>query len=126
MRAPAKKAPATPLRRYFAGLPPDTRRALRELRAAIRAAAPGVTDAFSYQIPALRLNGRPFLWYAGWKQHVSIYPIGVAIRRKHADALAGYSVSRGTVRFPLERAIPVGLVKKLVKARLAEFRGIRK
>lgn len=111
------------MRAYAATLPPATRRAFKTLRGAIRAAAPGAVDAWSYSIPALRLGERILVWYAGWKEHVSLYPIGPGILKALGIDGKRYKVSKGTIRFPLERPIPVGLVKRLVKARSAELRG---
>ena len=110
------------VRAYLVAQPPKARAMLKEIRAAIRAVAPDAVDSFSYRIPGVRLDGRPLVWYAGFKHHASLYPIGDGIRKRFAVELEGYETSKGTVRFSLDTPLAVRLVRRLVKARVDEVR----
>jgi uncharacterized protein YdhG (YjbR/CyaY superfamily) len=106
---------------YLRALPPDVRKILAGMRAAVRTAAPKATEAFSYGIPGFRLDGKPLVWCAAWKAHVSLYPIGPALLENAGIDRDLYETSKGTIRFPLSKPPSAALVKRLVKARMAEL-----
>ncbi len=114
----AKRKPAT-IDAYLAELPADQRAALERLRGVIRRIAPSAEECISYQVPAFRLEGRMLVWFAAAKSHCSFFP--GAVVAEFAEELAGYDTSKGTVRFQPDRPLPVALVRKLVRARLARI-----
>jgi uncharacterized protein YdhG (YjbR/CyaY superfamily) len=110
------------VRAYFAALPPGARRRLQQMRAIIRATAPGAVEHFSYRMPGFRLDGQMLIWYAAFKQHTSLFPITPALARAHRLDLSGHETSKGTIRFPLTAPLPVALMKRIVRARIAAVR----
>jgi uncharacterized protein YdhG (YjbR/CyaY superfamily) len=107
---------------YIAHAPARTRQRLRQLRAAIKAASPGITERISYQIPTFDLDGRRCLYIAGFEHHVSVYPVTPAIVERHGPAIARYRSGKGTLRFPLDAPLPLALVHRIIKTRIDECR----
>ena len=107
---------------YIASFPPEVQRTLEEVRAAIRAVLPGTEERISYGIPTFALDGRYVVYFSGWKRHVSVYPIpdpggDAAFERELKPFMAG----KGTLKFALDRPIPVELIQR-VATRLLEQR----
>lgn len=104
---------------YVACVPKPARVAFMKLRATIRSAVPrSAIEVISYQIPAFK-DERMLVWFAAFSNHCSLFPTNAVIE-KFADQLQGFSTSKGTVHFPLDKPLPVALIKKMVKARVAE------
>src|SRR5919197_4969058 len=97
---------------YLAALPKETREALERVRRTIKAAAPEATETISYQMPAFRHQGRMLVWYAAFKDHLSLFPASKAVMDAVGDELQPYLSGKGTLRFTVERPIPTALVKK--------------
>ena len=89
----------------------------------MKAAAPKAEEHFSYGIPGFRLDDQSLAWYAAWKTHTSMYPLTKGMRRGSETAIAKYESGKGTLKFPMDAALPIGLIKKLIRARAAEIRG---
>ena len=110
-------AKATPesVGEYIARHPQDVRAILQRVRSIIRKALPGAEEVISYQIPAYRLHGRCVIYFAGWKQHYSLYPASAGLVAAFRKDLAPYPVSKGTIRFPLERPVSGTLIARIAK-----------
>ena len=119
---PNTQSPSVQVKAYLAALPPDARRHLNVIRGIVRDVAPDAKESFSYRMPGFRLYDRVFLYYAGFKDHVSLFPMTADIRARHAAALKGYKTSTGTVQLPLDGPVPVSLVTRLIKTRMAHVR----
>jgi uncharacterized protein YdhG (YjbR/CyaY superfamily) len=104
---------------YLAALSDDKRAALEKLRKTIKAAAPEAEECISYQIPAFRLNGM-LVGFGATTNHCAFYPMSSSTVEAHKDELRDYDTSKGTIRFQADKPLPVALVRKLVKVRIAE------
>ena len=121
-RASAKKrdSAAKTVAEYLAKVPEPARTTLNKVRAVIRSVVPKeTTEVISYGIPAFR-HKKVIVWYAAFVTHCSLFPTASMIA-KFKDELKGYKISKGTIQFPTDRPMPAALIKKIVKARLAEI-----
>jgi uncharacterized protein YdhG (YjbR/CyaY superfamily) len=116
----AMKSKAKTIEEYLAALSDDKRAALQRLRNTIRAAAPRAEECISYQLPTFRLNGKPLVAFGATANHCAFYPMSGTTVEVHQAELEGYETSKGTIRFHADNPLPVKLVRKLVKARIAE------
>jgi len=107
---------------YIAGFPPAVRKKLEQIRATIQKAVPDADEAISYQIPTFRLNGKNLIHFAAFQQHIGLYP---APRGDEAfrEELSKYEGGKGTVQFPLDKPIPVALIRRIVKFRATKTGG---
>jgi uncharacterized protein YdhG (YjbR/CyaY superfamily) len=105
---------------YIATHPEDVQAILQRVRAIIRKAVPGAKEVISYQIPAYKLHGGPVLYFAGWKQHYSLYPATDHVVEAFKGDLAPYKVNKGTIRFPLSQPVPAKLIERIAKFRAKE------
>src|SRR6184192_4052064 len=115
----AKRKPRT-IDEYLTKVKPDQRATLEKLRRTILATAPEAEECISYGIPAFRLNGRSLVFFGAWANHCAFYPGSSATLKKFRNELRDFQTSRGTIRFSPGNPLPVPLVRKLVKARIAE------
>ena len=105
---------------YISSQPESVQRILERVRRTIRKAVPGADEMISYGLPTYKLHGRPLIYFAGWKEHYSIYPSSDRLVAAFKDQLAGYEVSKGTIRFPFSRPVPVQLIDGIATFRVEE------
>ena len=108
---------------YIASQPEAVQGILGRVRGAIRKAVPEAEEVISYKIPTYKLSGGPVLYFAGWKQHYSLYPAGPRVVAAFQDELAPYQVNKGTIRFPLAQPVPVKLIGRIAEFRAKEVAG---
>ena len=105
---------------YIVSFPKNTQTVLEQVRQAIKDAAPKAEETISYNMPAFKLNGN-LVWFGAFKNHIGFYPRESAIE-EFKEKLSGYEVSkaRGTVKFPLDKPMPLDLIKEMVRFRVKE------
>lgn len=112
----------TSVKQYLSWQNAEQRAALDKLREVISSVAPDATEGISYSMPAFLLGGRGLVCYAAFKDHYSLFPMSGAVVEQYAAELGDRMTGKGTIQFRYEERLPVGLVKKIVKARAAELR----
>ena len=116
--AKSKGAPKN-IDEYLAGVPEPARGTLNKIRAAIRSAAPPeVTETISYRIPAFKHKG-VLVWFAAFSDHCSLFPTASVIEAFKSE-LKGFTISKGTIQFPIDKPLPSALIRKMVKLRVAQ------
>jgi uncharacterized protein YdhG (YjbR/CyaY superfamily) len=126
-RRSAAKASGAPenVDEYLAGVPEPARSTLKKIRAAIRSAAPPeATEVISYRMPAFK-HKEVLVWFAAFSDHCSLFPTAAVIEA-FKNELKGFTTSKGTIHFPTDKPLPVALLKKMVKARVAQIEGKKK
>ena len=105
---------------YIAAQPAAVQDILGRVRSAIRKAIPRAEETISYKIPTYKLHNRAVLYFAGWKQHYSLYPATERVVAAFKAELAPYEIKKGTIRFPLSQPVPVTLITRIAKFRAKE------
>ena len=105
---------------YIATQPETVQAILERVRGAIRKAIPRAEEVISYQIPAYKLDGGAVIYFAGWKEHYSLYPASDRLVKAFKSDLAPYKISKGTIRFPLDEPVPAKLIADIAKFRAQE------
>jgi uncharacterized protein YdhG (YjbR/CyaY superfamily) len=105
---------------YIATFPKDVRDILEKLRRTIRESAPEAVEAISYGMPAFKLNGKSLVFFAAWKDHIGFYPSDPSAIEAFKKELTPFKQSKGTIQFSLDKPIPLGLVRKIVKFRVKQ------
>lgn len=103
---------------YIASFPEDVQKMMKELRETIKVSAPGVQEKISYDMPTFTLNGK-LIYFAAFKNHIGIYGASSAVKEFN-DELSQYAGEKGSLRFPTDEPLPLKLISKIIKFRVAE------
>jgi uncharacterized protein YdhG (YjbR/CyaY superfamily) len=119
MKSSMKATPPKDIDSYLSSVPEPARTTLDKMRKTIQAAAPKATEKISYGIPTFHYL-RSLVAFAAFKDHCSFFPMNSSLIAAYKADLKSYSLSKGTIRFPVDQPLPAALVEKMVKARLAQ------
>ena len=110
----------TTINEYIAGFPEEVQKVLEQVRETIKKAAPEAEETISYGMPAYKLNGKPLVYFAAFKNHIGFYatPTG---HEAFAEELSNYKQGKGSVQFPLDKPMPLELITRIVKFRVQEL-----
>jgi len=106
---------------YLSRTPEPARSTLLHMREAIHAAVPEATEAITYQMPTFKYRGHSIVAFAAFKKHCSLFPMSGAVIEQFKDELERFHTSKGTLQFPLDKPLSAALLKKLIKARIAQI-----
>lgn len=115
----SKKVTFKSMDEYIGTFPDAIQKILQELRETIKATAPEAEETISYNIPTFKMNGKSLIYFAGWKNHISLYPIPVGGEAFNKQ-IAKYVEGKGTLKFPIDKPLPLKLITKIVKLKLAK------
>ncbi|HKG55077.1 MAG TPA: DUF1801 domain-containing protein [Anaerolineales bacterium] len=118
----SNKADFASMDEYIGTFPKDVQNILEEVRRTIKAAAPEAEEKISYNMPTFMLNGKHLIYFAGWKHHISLYPVPVGSDAFNKE-VSKYAAGKGTLQFPLDKPLPLKLIIKIVKLRIEDDLG---
>jgi uncharacterized protein YdhG (YjbR/CyaY superfamily) len=121
-----KKGAPQSVDEYIASQPEPVRPKLDQVRAAIRTAVPEAVEVIGYGMPGYKLHGKPMLYFAGFKEHYSVFAASGTFFAALGDELKGYELRKGTIHFPLTKPVPAKLIRRLAKLRAAGIEGALK
>ena len=104
---------------YIEGFPEETQKALKEICAAVKALVPDAEEYISYKMPAFKVNGEYFIHFSAWKKHIGMYPIPAG-NEAFQKQIEPYRSAKSSLNFPLDKPMPIKLIQKFIKFRIAE------
>ena len=107
---------------YVASLPSSWQAVAAQLRALIHDTVDGVSERISYDMPTFDLKGQPLIYFGVWKKHIGLYPATGRVVAHFGDEFAPYKLGPGTIQFPLDKPMPMDLIRRIIEFRASELR----